>query len=179
MTCRTSKIYLRHPRKLHSILLHAVQTAQSRFFRFTPKKNMYSSQSYCDATLEKQILVFYDGQQGFIIFRLNGDTVQPTHWGARKLRKMPRDSATVEILADARTTKLLQYFKTLLKKVYYIHPAGPTTNSTIDVRLATSIPELAKSFNRVALAAIGKISFWLSHVCQVEPRVPPRCWLPN
>lgn len=94
------------------------------------------------------------GREGYIIFRRYGDIVHPIQWCARRLRRVARSSATVEILAAADAMSNGLYLQHLLRGMHVIHPTELTVDSTSLQSLSTSIKEPEERLNKVDLASI-------------------------
>lgn len=80
-----------------------------------PTSDRFILEGYCDAALCKSLTKPHDERLGIITFRRCGDVAHPLHWGAQKLRRVPRSSTTAKTLAVPKPGEVMLYLQKLLK----------------------------------------------------------------
>lgn len=158
MATKTSDLNIHHLKELYSILSPTSTMTPTPSYKLTGGKGKFTLDRYCDALLGRRLSNPYDGRLGLIIFRRCGDNVHPLHWGAHKLCRVARSSATAECLAAAETADFLIYLQELLKEFYYTHSDTNGTNSKVAFELSTTIREPTEPLNEVGLATVWKTS---------------------
>lgn len=153
MASKTNRLMKHHLKELRALLVFDKKTTPTLEFKSPSiQDNKFSLEVYTDAAVGAKNDM--SGRLGYVIYRRCGDTTHPIHWGAHKLRRVARSSATAEILAASEGTSAVLYLQSLLAEIQYAHDTVLVTDSKSVYNLVTSIREPTETLNKVDLSAM-------------------------